>query len=175
VPPKKRGGRGALAVVIAIVVSLFTTGLTVFIFVVVRPKGTPIGQIDVRDPKLVTQVDVDAAPGEKLYFRFDSIEVVPPPGASPDRQRDAREAIRESTVTVVVLDSRGASRSVTCGAYSGTSTTTVSSPRSFSMSGVNIDCVMPIETAGHYVVRASVAWRPAINVSEAKLEVRKGK
>jgi hypothetical protein len=157
--------------IIVIAAFLFAAGLCTFIWLLTRPKGKEIGELDViRNPGQGI-VEVDAKAGDKLHFRFDTLRVMG--GGGQQRQKYILNDLRASTVVVETAVAGGVPRSTTCPAYDGTMTSSTGTSSSYEMTGLNLACEVPIESAGRYAVRARVNWKPGMAVSEAKLEVRK--
>jgi hypothetical protein len=161
--------------IILIAAFIFAGVLTTFIYFVTRPKGVEIGELDVLKNPGQGIVEVDAKAGDKLYFRFDTLHIMDGSGGSTSqqRQRSILNNLRESTVVIETAVAGGASRSTSCPAYDSTMTSSTSTSTSYKMTGVNLACEVPIETAGRYGVRARVNWKQGLPVAEAKLEVRK--
>ena len=173
----KRPRSGRFFLILFGVIILFSAGLGAFIFFVTGAKGSKVGEsIDVlKSPSTVAFVDAKA--NETLYFRFDTIVIDASASAgsaqSRQRERSMQEDLRASTVSIDVALEGQPPRSVTCPAFNGTMTMSSLSSSTYTLGGVNLECSLVLTTAGHYAVRANVAWKPGSKVTEAKLEVRK--
>jgi hypothetical protein len=158
-------GIGLLSVV-------FAVGLGVLIFYVVRPRGEKIGDTNLSDP-LATQM-VQAKAGDSLVFRVDASVRIGVLGVLNDDaiEREASSQLQKSLLTVRATAPSGREHSATCAVYKGRAATTTTTPGKLTRSGMLNDCSIPLDEAGAWRVRGSVAWHSELRLESATLETR---
>jgi hypothetical protein len=160
------------AVVLGIVTVGFVVGISVLVYFMTRPRGEAVGRTNLREGNV--EVAVTGNAGDSLHFRSDVSIVSTDLGTLGDdqRERKVQRLLRESTLTLKAISASGAERTASCPIYNGRSGTTTVLPSTYSMSGMLNDCVIPLDAAGAWKVRSSVAWASGLPLRTATLEVR---
>jgi hypothetical protein len=158
---------------IGCVTVVFVVGIFVLVFFMVRPRGEKLGVTSLTDPG--ASLGVDGKPGDSLYFRTDASVAIPKVTFADDNQRERAltNALRKSQLTVRATSPTGVERIATCPIYNGRSSSSSTFPGTFTQSGMLNDCVIPIDAAGRWTVRGSVAWSPDLALVSATLETRR--
>ena len=171
-PPKKKSSP-VLTILILIVVLGACVGGWLFIDSMIRPRGERIGETNLMDP--LASILVEAKPGDSLFFRTDAAIGVDIITLVDDDQVDeqASRQLRTSQLTVRATSPSGIERASTCPLSNGRSATNTKTPGRYARSGMLNACVIPIDAAGRWTVRASVAWAPKVAVRSATLETRR--
>lgn len=104
--------------------------------------GTPVGVLDLREPKPSLQVEIAA--GATLHVRVD---------AQYKAGGDA-EHLASSQLVIGLLDATGDRQETHC---------TVSTTDA---------CTLTVRSGGRHVLSARVTWAPGVDVSSAALEIR---
>lgn len=157
---------------IGCVTLVFVVGLSVLVFFLVRPRGEKLGVTNLADP--AATLGIEAKTGDSLFFRTDVSVAIPKVSFQDDNQRERTltNALRKSQLTVRATSPAGVERTATCPIYNGRSSSSSTFPGSFTQSGMLNDCVIPIDAAGRWTVRGSVAWAPELSLLSASLETR---
>ena len=171
IPQKKKGSlRWVWFVVGMIVVVGLAVGL--LIWRVTGPRGELVGEIDLLGPQ-PREFAVTASQGDVLHFRWSRLVLDASTETGTTRQRN--DSLRKGLTASLVAINVSPIGNATCPAYAGTNAASDLSATTLDLGGVNIDCAIRIEGAGSYRVRPTVAWKPGLKVTTAKLEVRREK
>lgn len=127
-----------------------------FIGFMVWPRGDKLGTIDLGAK--AGSLAVDANRGAELNFRLD----VEPGGRSVEKR------LRSSSIAVE-LEQGGKTTTTSCKAYDGK----VMSSGSWGMTGVVLECRLPVKESGKGTVRANATWASGFTPTQAVLEVRR--
>jgi hypothetical protein len=180
-PPHTNAGisRKAIFLVALFVVPVVLIAVVlVVLWLVYRPAGKRVAEIDLLAPPSTSVVNVDVAAGDRLLFQMDLVIDAPPVSGSTKEKRRSTDAamagaLRASTVTIQA-SATGPARTTTCPAFGGVSfTTSLSEDWTYEMQGVQISCAIPIDATGRHAVTASITWGRELRVRSAKLEVRR--
>lgn len=148
---------------------LFSTCLTVGIWLTVRPIGELVGEARIGE-----DVEVDAQAGDTLHFRLSyALSRAPFSSSGSQNTRAIHAALRESILQVTAVDATGLALRATCPAYDGKATSSFGTPAELEISYANLICTIPVQRAGHYKLRGDVQWAPQLRPRFANLEVRR--
>ncbi len=171
-PPMKKKTSSVLILVIVIASVGFAVGLGILIFFLVRPRGAKVGEMNLTAANATTLVT--AKVGDSLFFRADiSMEVTRLSLDDAARDRAADALLSKSTLTVRATSPAGKEKVSTCAIYKGRAVSSTATSGTYSRSGMLNDCVIAIDQAGAWTVRASVVWAPTLVLRSASLETRR--
>lgn len=121
------------------------------------PRGEKVGVIQLATGS--GSLAVERRQGSSLLFRLDL----------EDGGRVVQRHLEKSTVTVELEEDGKRTGTSTCPAYSGRA----AAGGKTGMSGIVLDCRLPMHGAGSANVHARVSWEPGFNPKGAVLEVRR--
>jgi hypothetical protein len=147
-------------------------GLGAFgIYLTLRPDGEPVGDVDLLDSG--STLVIDGAAGDDVTFvsRVTTGLGAYDGSSWKSRSNDATGAMKDSTLTVVVVGPDGAEQTSRCPLWGGSMSSDRPDDDHLTENGVINDCAVHLRSAGKHTVRASVQWDRTLAVEEARLTV----
>ncbi len=171
-PPEHRKSSAVVFVAIAIVSVAFAVGLGLLIFSMVRPRGEKVGETSLTQAQasLVAQGKL----GDSLVFRVDASLGIPRLSLLSDDEleRQAVKQLQNSMLTVRAIAPSGSEHTSSCAVYNGRAMSTVSTPGTYSRSGMRNECVIVLDESGAWKISGSIAWSSDLALRSATLETR---
>lgn len=141
------------------------------IYLTLRPDGEPVGDVDLLDSG--STVVIDGAAGDDVTFvsRVTTGLGAYDGSSWKSRSNDATRAMKDSTLTVVVVSPDGTEQTSRCPLWGGSMSSDRPDDQHLTENGVINDCTVELGSAGKHTVRASVQWDRTLAVEEARLTV----
>jgi len=141
------------------------------VYLALRPDGDPVGDVDLMDPS--STVIIDGTPGDDVTFvsRVTTGLGAYDGSSWKSRSNGATQAMKASTLTVVVVGPDGAEQTSRCALWGGSMSSDRPDDAHLTENGVINDCAISLGSIGKHTVRASVQWDSTLAVTEARLTV----
>jgi hypothetical protein len=150
---------------------VFVVGISVFVWLVVRPRGEAVGVIDVGANR--PSVSFDAKVGDEILFRLDyTFDLGPAKTTVEEDDRIVQEAMEKSGLAVELTDASGVKQRTSCPAYAGKSIMSRQSGSRHSETGVMVDCKLVVTHDGAYSATGGVTFVDVRHVAST-VEVRR--
>ncbi len=141
------------------------------IYLALDPDGEPVGDVDLLDSG--STVVFDGTAGDEVTFvsRITTGLAAYDRSSWKSRSNDATRAMKDSTLTVVVVGPDGAEQTSSCPLWGGSMSSDRVDDEHLTENGVINDCAVALKSAGKHTVRASVQWDRTLAAKDARLTV----
>jgi hypothetical protein len=141
------------------------------IYLALRPDGEPQGDVDLLDPDATLEIDGAAGDAVTFVSRITTSLHAYEGSSWKNRSNRATDAMKASSLTVVVVAPDGVEHISQCSLWSGSMSSNRPDDDHLTENGVINDCAVELKSAGKHAVRASVEWDRTLAVTEARLTV----
>lgn len=141
------------------------------IYLALRPDGEPVGDVDLLDSDSTAVIDGTAGDDVTFVSRVTTGLGAYDGSSWKSRSNEATRAMKDSTLTVVVVGPDGAEQTSSCQLWGGSMSSDRPDDHHLTENGVINDCAVNLKASGKHTVRASVQWERTLAVKEARLTV----